>query len=95
MEFTWERIDADRVVSPNPTKVGSVILTPSDDSKKTYVSLYDGESTSDPKILTIRTSPGVTETVNFHPYMQTQRGLYCEIGRYVGEVLIQLNWEKE
>ena len=95
MEFTWERIDADRVVSPNPTKVGSVILTPSNDSKKTYVSLYDGESASDPKILTIRTLSGETKVVNFQPYLQTQRGLFADVGGDLGEVLIQLNWEPE
>lgn len=95
MEFTWERIEVDRVVSPNPTKVGSVILTPRNDTKKADISLYDGESTNDPKILTIRTASGVTNTVSFQPYLQTQRGLYCDIGGDVGEVLIQLNWEPE
>lgn len=95
MKFTWERITVDRVVSPNPVKVGSVILSPDSDSNKADISFYDGESTSDPKILTIRSAGGVTKTVNFQPYLQAQRGLYADIGSNVGEVLIQLNWEPE
>jgi len=95
MQFTWERITVDQVVSPNPARIGSVILTPVNDSKKADITLYDGESTSDPKIITIRTATGVTHTVNFQPYLQTQRGLYCDVGGDVGEVLIQLNWDKE
>ncbi|KKK48676.1 hypothetical protein LCGC14_3142740 [marine sediment metagenome] len=95
MEFTWIRATTDQVVSPNPSKVGSVILTPSNDSKKADISLYDGESTSDPKLLTIRTASGVTNTVNFQPYLETKRGLYLDIGGDVGEVLIQLMWEPE
>ena len=95
MEFTWIRITADQVVSPNPAMVGSVILSPDSDNDRADVSLYDGENTTEPKLITIRSGPGVTNTVNFQPYLQTQRGLYCEIGRYVGEVLIQLMWEKE
>ena len=95
MRFTWERITVDRVVSPNPAKVGSVILTPDSDSNKADISLYDGESDQDPKILTIRSAAGVSETINFQPYLQTQRGLYCKAGSNVGEVLIQLNWSEE
>lgn len=95
MKFTWVRITKDQVVSPNPAKIGSVILTPSSDTKKGDISLYDGESIKDPKIITIRTGTGVSETINFQPYLETQRGLYCDIGGDVGEVLIQLSWDKE
>jgi len=95
MKFTWIRIRADGVVSPNPTMVGSVILSPDSDDDRADITLYDGENSNEPELLTIRTAPGVTNTVNFQPYLQTQRGLYCEIGRYVGEVLIQLKWESE
>ncbi len=95
MNFTWVRLTTDGVVSPNPVRVGAVILTPVNDSKKADISLYDGESASDPKLLTIRTGTGVTNAVNFTPYLQSQRGLYCDIGGDVGEVLIQLMWEPE
>ncbi len=95
MRFTWERITVDQVVSPNPAKIGSVILTPSSDTKKTTVTLHDGESTSDPEILTIRTGTGITNTVNFQPYLQTKRGLYLNVGGDLGELLVQLNWDEE
>ncbi len=95
MKFTWYRITADQVVSPNPAMVGTVIVSPDSNDDRADITLHDGESAQDPKIITVRTGAGVTNSVNFQPYMQTQRGLYCEIGRYVGEVLIQLMWEKE
>ena len=95
MKFTWERITVSQVVSPNPTMIGSVIVTPNSDSKKTFVTLYDGESTSDPEIVTIRTSSGVSERVTFQPYLKTKRGLYVTAGGDLGEALIQLLWEAE
>ncbi len=95
MKFTWERITVSQVVSPNPTMIGSVIVSPNSDSKKTFISMYDGESISDPEIVTIRTSSGVSEKVNFQPYLETKRGLYVTAGGDLGEALIQLLWKEE
>lgn len=95
MDFTWIRITGDQVISPNPTRIGSVILSPDGDNNKADATFYDGESTSDPRLLTIRTGSGVTKVINFQPYLQTQRGLYVDIGSMVGEVFIQLQWEPE
>ena len=95
MKFTWERVTVSQVVSPNPTRVGSVIVTPNSDSKKTFITLYDGESAQDPEIMTIRTGTGMSQSVNFQPYLQTKRGLYVTAGGDLGEVLIQLLWEEE
>jgi len=95
MNFTWERVITDGVVSPNPTRVGSIILTPSSATKYTSVVLYDGESTADPKILTILSGTGVTRVINFQPYLETKRGLYIDVGGDLSEVLIQLQWDKE
>ena len=95
MKFTWIRATTSQVVSPNPAMIGSVIVTPNSDSKKTFVTFYDGESTSDPEIVTIRTSSGTSQAVNFQPYMETKRGLYLVAGGDLGEVLIQLLWKEE
>ncbi len=95
MRFTWERITTDRVISPNPAKVGSIIVTPDSDSSKADITLYDGESTGDPQLCTIRTGGGITQTINFKPYLETQRGLYVDIGSNVEEILVQLCWEAE
>lgn len=95
MLCTWYRITVDQVVTPNPAKVGTVIISPASFTKKTHVSLYDGESTSDPPIMTIRTFTGETKTVNFQPCLQTQRGLYADCGGDMGEVLIQLTIDPE
>lgn len=95
MDFTWVRVTGDQVVSPNPTKIGSVIITPNADDAKANSSLYDGESENDPPIITIRTGTGITKTINFQPYLQTKRGLYFSRGTNTSAALIQLMWEKE
>ena len=83
------------MISLTPTKVGSVIVTTDGDSDKTRVTLYDGESTADPQIITIRTGTGVTNSVNFQPHMETQRGLYLEMGSHMEEVLVQVYSDAE
>lgn len=95
MEFTWVRVVNDQVVSPNPAKIGSVIVTPEDSGGNCSITLHDGESAQDPEILTIRTRQAVTRAINFSPYLQTKRGLYVNIVAAAEEVLIQLNWDKE
>lgn len=95
MRFTWHRITTNQVISPNPANIGSVIVTPDGDDDRADVTLYDGESAQDPQILQIRTGAGTTDTINFQPYLQTQRGLYIEFGNHAEEVLVQLQWESE
>ena len=95
MKFTWIRATTSQVVSPNPAKVGSIIVTPDSDSSKADVTFYDGESTADPQILQLRGGGGITQTINFQPYLESKRGLYMEEGSNVAEVLIQLMWEPE
>lgn len=82
-------------MSPNPAKVGSIIVTPDSDTSKADITLHDGESTQDPQIITIRTGSGITKSISFTPYLETQRGLYIDIGTNVEEVLVQLCWEPE
>lgn len=95
VEFTWVRMTTDGVVVTAPGKIGTVIVTPDSSSNQADVTLYDGESTQDPQLITIRTGAGVTKSVNFQPYLQTQRGVYLDVGSNVEEVLIQLCWDKE
>ncbi len=95
MKFTWIRSTTSHVLSPNPAKVGSIIVTPDSDSNKADVTFHDGESTGDPQILQIRGGGGITQTINFQPYLETKRGLYMSEGSNVAEVLIQLMWESE
>lgn len=95
MDFSWLRITLSGVISLSPAQLGTVILTPKNESKKTYVTLYDGESAQDPELCTIRCLSGETKVVNFQPYLQTQRGLYCYCGGDLGEVLIQVYRDHE
>lgn len=95
MGFTWRTITKDGVVSPNPSQLGAVILSPDGTANVADITLYDGESTSDPKILTIYSGTGSTRVINFTPYLETKRGLYVDIGSNVDSVLVQLCWDDE
>jgi len=95
MSYTWVRATVDQVISLSPGFVGCVIVTPDSDDDTAYISLYDGESTTDPKILRIRCSAGVTKVVRFQPPLKTQRGLYVDFEDHAEEVLIQHSWGAE
>jgi len=91
MGSTWTRVTTSQKVSKVGCRVVSVILTPDSSSTNADVTLYDGESTSDPALFTLRSGAGVTHQLNFTPPLDCQRGLYVAIGSNVTEVVIQ--WE--
>jgi hypothetical protein len=94
MTYTWIRAVTSQVIIPSPACVGAVIVN-SDTTDVCQVTLYDGESTSDPVIMTIAASQYETKVINFQPYLVTKRGLYVYLGTHTQEVIIQLGWEKE
>jgi len=95
MSYTWVRVTTDQVISPNPGCIGSVIVVPSSATKKGTATIYDGESSSDPEIVTVMTLTGDTKQIVFNPPLKTQRGLYLDIGGDTQEVLIQHSWGPE
>lgn len=95
MTYTWVHATFDQVVCTAPGWIGSIIVTPDSDDDTAYISLYDGESTGDPKILRVRCKAGVTTTIRFQPPLKTQRGLYVDFEDHAEEVLIQHSWDPE
>ena len=95
MKYTWVRATFDQKISNTPGFLGCVILTPDSSQSQGDVTLYDGESTGDPQIITIRGGAGITKVVRFQPPLETQRGLYLDVGDNVEEVLIQHAWGAE
>jgi len=95
MTYNWVRATVDRVVCTAPGWIGCVILTPTSASKRADCTIYDGESSGDPEILSILGGSGETKVVRFQPPLKTQRGLYLDIGGDTQEVLIQHSWGKE
>jgi len=89
MTYTWVKPATAGIISKSPARVAQVILTSASD-KKGYVSIYDGESTSDPKIMTIRAASGETKVILFQPYLVTHRGLYVNSFHDVEDLIIQL-----
>lgn len=95
MSYTWVLATNDQVISPNPGWVGAIIITPSSATKKGDCTLYDGESSGDPKIIKVLTLSGATKVIRFQPPLKTQRGLYLDFGGDTDSVLIQHSWGKE
>lgn len=75
-------------VSGVPVIIKSLIIEPRD-TKKGSVTLYDGKSTSDPKIMLFRTATGVTSEWNFGEGLETKRGLYVGDFSDVNGIFIQ------
>lgn len=84
----------DTKVCTAPVSIERVVVTP-DSAAVGDITLYDGESSNDPEILTIRTASGETKVIPFAPGLKTKRGLYLDVGSNVEDVLIQFSWGKE
>jgi len=95
MSYQWIRAVCDQVVSNSPVWISQLIITPSSSSKRGDCTLYDGESASDPEILTVMSASGVTHELTFTPPLKTKRGLYLDYGGDTQEVIIQFSTEGE
>lgn len=95
MDYDWIRATVDRVICTAPTWISTIIITPSSASKKADITLYDGESTSDPQILKVMGGAGENKVIRFDPPLKTKRGLYLDVGGDCQEVVIQFYWEYE
>ena len=92
--YTWQRLTSDNKVSNTPCLIATVVVMPHD-SKQAKAVLYDGESSSDPQIIEIKTATGVSKSINFNPPLQTSRGLFVDFTSDADEVLVHYASEKE
>lgn len=93
-KYDYIHSTVDIQVSTAPVTIACIIITPRD-TKKGDITLYDGESASDPKIMAFRSLAGQSLVVNFVPGLLTKRGLYLDVGGDVENVFIQFTWGKE
>ena len=93
-KYNWVRVTGDQVLSLHPVSLGAVIVTP-DAGERGLVTLYDGESADDPRLISIATGAGTTKVVNINPVMVTHRGLYIDVGDNVTEALVYFFSGKE
>jgi len=87
----WIRITTSQVVSKVPCALRSVVVTPNGESNKGLVTLYNGESASDPELYAVRAGTGESKQIIFDTPLVCDRGLYVVLGSHVDECLIQ--WE--
>ena len=92
MTLKWVNTSIDILLSKREAFIKSVILTPSSANKRGDCTFYDGESTSDPKLIKILGESGQSTQFNFDPPLKTNRGLYLDVGGDVGEILVQFGW---
>jgi len=90
----YQRITVDQVISTSPVKIYALIIT-SDGNGDADAGVYDGESTSDNKIVTLYTVDESLASIIFAEPLETQRGLFIDIGSNVTEVLVQYTSERE
>lgn len=92
--YTWVRVTNSQPVCTAPGYIGCIVLT-DNGSGNADITLYDGESASDPQLLKVRTLQHSTKVIRFQPPLTTQRGLYVTVGSNVNEALIQHSWGPE
>ena len=83
----WVNVTADMIVSTKPVRIFSILLTPA--AGNADITLYDGESITDPEISCVRTLQHLSFLFNLEPGLVTRRGLFVDIGATVDNVLIQ------
>ena len=84
--YNWVRLTGSNKVSLSPCFIGCILLT-GDSQGVTDITLYDGESSGDPVLLTVKGNQNATMMLHFEPPIKTERGLYIAFGSNVQEVL--------
>jgi len=91
MGYIWTRVETDQVISKIPCNISCIVITPDSSSNDADVTFYEGESSNDPMVFTLRSGAGVSGQWVFPVPLYMRRGFYVDIGKNVTEVLIQ--WE--
>jgi len=88
--FRWFRTTVDGCLSNSKTLVAAVVITPHN-SKYGTVTLYNGDSASDPHVILLQSGTTESKVINFDPPLFLDRGLYIDVGGDVDDVLIQFD----
>jgi len=75
MEGGYVYLEASGVVQRKKCRLFYVILTP-DGTNSSYLDIYDGESTSEPKVMRLRVQANRSFAIYFNGGLLLQRGLY-------------------
>jgi len=89
MGSVWTWVEAAQVISIRPCRLLGLVVTPSGDTAS--FTIYDGEGSSDPVILTIKLPTKDSTPFNFPGGLQTDRGLY--IGTLTAITGVLVHWE--
>jgi len=84
----FDRFTTDRCLSKTQTLLEAVIVTPHD-GKYGTVTLYNGESTSDPQVLLLQSGTTESKVIKFDPPLFLDKGLFIDVGGDVDDVLVQ------
>jgi len=90
----WERLTASGKVSPSPVTISTIIVT-AHKTKVGVATFYDGESTTDPVLMTIQTVVSESKAINFQPVLSSLRGLYVDFTADLDEVVSCYDVERE
>lgn len=82
------------MVSNTPCTLASVMVT-SDGGGIADITLYNGESDQDEKVVTIKAGSGLTESIDLPFSVYLDKGLYVSLGSNVASVLVIYHSYKE
>lgn len=85
----WEWVTAARILTHKPCRLLGLIVTPS--AANAQLTLYDGENTTAPVIVTIFSSAKISWPFCFHEGIETDRGLF--IGGFTNITGALVQWE--
>jgi len=77
-EIAYEYRTASGKIHSNKCHLVGIIATPKDD-KRAYLDVYDGETTSQPQVMRLRTGVGVSNVVIFPDHILMNRGIYADM----------------
>jgi len=75
VEVEYQYSTASRVIHKNRCHLVAALITPKEDSKS-YIDIYDGENTTAPKMMRLRSGTEESKFIEFNKHPLMQRGIY-------------------
>lgn len=94
MRYAYKHLTGSQVISPSPTTVVSVAVT-SDGGGVADITLYNGESTNDDRLIKLKAGNDSTRSIRFSFGLYLSKGLYVDVGSNVESVLIVYDSQPE
>jgi len=86
-EPAYTYTERSQVIHTKKCRLYRVILTP-DGTNNSYLDIYDGDNTSEPKVMRLRVQANRSYSTNFSGGLPLRRGLYLSFGANLEAVTV-------